>query len=41
LIYITQCYLNPICQDLDGAVKINVYISEKRKYMITLHPKKT
>lgn len=40
LIYITQCYLNPICQDLDGAVKINVYISEKRKYMITLHPKK-
>ena len=40
LIYITQCYLNTICQDLDGAVKINVYISEKRRYMITLHPKK-
>ena len=41
LIYITQCYLNLICQDLDGAVKNNVCISDKRKYLITLHPKMT
>lgn len=41
LIYITKCYLNPICQDLDSAVNINVQVSKYRTYKISLHPRST
>ena len=41
LIYITKCYLSPICQDLDAAVNINVQVSNYRTYKITLHPRST